>query len=308
MKNRFFKTTTVLMALAAFFGCTVDNKVIDNVFEGAQYGAFLRILETSGDIIDLNDTGSTFSIKLEYQDHENSALLDRVEFFAVFTDNTVGGGADLSKTVPLATVAQGAFTPGSFKLLQTTFSFTYGEALTALGLSQSQVEGEDSLVLAWTLYTTDGRSFDADSANGNIAAIGGYYSSPYKYSTAFKCGLTDTSTLFNGDFKVTYDEWADYAEGDLIPVTPDPGDPLSFRILSTNNPYINNAATSWLTVTIIDGDGNVTVQSNEDFDYGGGFVVPVTGTGKINTCTGDIDVSLDFSSSYAGYGMTLVKA
>ena len=45
MKNRIFKSTTVLFILVAFFGCSVDNKVIDDVDEGVQNGAFLRTLE-----------------------------------------------------------------------------------------------------------------------------------------------------------------------------------------------------------------------------------------------------------------------
>lgn len=308
MKNRIFKITTVLFAIMALPGCSVDNNVIDDVNEQKQNGAFLRITDLSGDIIDLNDTGSTFSVSLEYQDNEGNSLLDRVEFGITFKDNTTAGG-DISTTGTLATIPASSFSPGAtYGLPQTTYSLTYGEALTALGLTADQIEGEDGMTVAWTLFLTDGRSYAAKDANGNIAAIGGYYSSPFLVPIVFKCGLTDTSTLFNGDFTVTFDEWEDYGVGDAIPVTPDPGDPLSFRILATNNPFINNAATAYWTVTVTDSDGNVTVQSNEDFDYGGGFVVSVTGTGKINTCTGDIDISLDFSDAYPGYQLTLVKA
>lgn len=308
MKNRILKITTALFAFVALIGCSTDNKVIDDVFEGVQKGAFLRITDVSGASIDLNNTASVFAISLEYQDGQGSTLLDRVEFGLTFNDNTTAGG-DISTTGTLATVPSSSFSPGAtYGLPQASYSFTYGEALTALGISQDQVEGEDSMIVTWTVFLTDGRSYSAKDANGNIAAIGGYYSSPFQYVTAFKCGLTDTSTLFNGDFEVTFDEWADYAEGELIPVIPDPTDPLSFRILSTNNIYINNPTTSWMTVTVVDEDGNVTVQGNEDFDYGPGFQLDVTGSGKINTCTGDIDLSIDFGSGFTGYGLTLKPA
>ncbi len=308
MKNRIFKTTTVLLAFIALLGCSVDNNTIDDVFEKVQNGAFLRITEITGDIIDLNNTASPISISLEYQDNEASTLLDRVEFGVKFKDNTVSG-TDISTTGTLGTVPASGFTPGAtYGLPQTTYSLTYGDALTALGITADQVEPEDGLTIVWTLFLTDGRTYSAKDANGNIGAIGAYYSSPFQATTAFKCGLTDTSILFNGDFSVTYDEWADYAVGATIPVTPDPGDPLSFRISAANNPFINNAATAYLTVTVLDEDGNVTIQSNEDFDYGGGFVVPVTGTGKINTCTGAMELSLDFSDAYTAYGLNLEKA
>jgi len=308
MKNRIFKITTLLLAFAALMGCDNEENVIEIVDNTVTNGAFLRVIEVTGDVIDVNDTGSTFGITVEYQDNEGNDLLDRVEFGLTFQDNTTGGGSDISTTGTLATIPSGSFSPGAqYGLPQANYSFTYGEALTALGISQADVEGEDSMTVVWTLYLTDGRSWDASDVNGNIGAIGGYYESPFQWATAFKCGLTDTSAIFNGDFEVTADTWEDYAIGAPVPVTPDPADPLSFRILSTNNPFVNNPTTSWMTVTVIDGDGNVTVQSNEDFDYGGSSQFEVTGAGKINTCTGDIDITIDFGSGFTGYSFKLSK-
>ncbi len=306
MKKVINSITTCFITMALLIGCSVDNNTIDDVLEQVQKGAILRVLSVQGDVIDLNDQNSTFTIDLEYQDGEESTLLDRVEFSLNFIDNTTTGG-DISKTAPLATVAKGAFGTSQYGLPSTSFSFTYGEALTALGFSSDQVEGEDSLILTWQVFTTDGRSFSAANANGNISALGGYYSSPYSYVTAFKCSLDDTSAIFNGNFTVTFDAWADYAVGDQIPVVPDPDDPLSFRILSTNNPYIGNPTTSYMKVTVIDSDGNVSVTSNECFDYGPGFCLDVVGTGAINTCTGDINITIDFGS-FVGNNFNLIKS
>lgn len=305
MKNIYIKSLAcgLLLALSA---CDSEEKVIDQVFDEVEQGAFLRIIDVEGDVIDVNDTSSTFSITLAYQDGEDYDLLDHVDFTVSLTDNTVSG-TDISSSALIETLPASSFTKNEFGEPQTTYSFTYGEALTALGLDSSEVEGTDSFEVSWQLFTTDGRSYTKGDASGDVAAIGGYYSSPFFYSIAFKCGLTDTSTLFNGDFEVVLDQWADYGEGDLLPVIPDPDDPLSFRILSTKNPYIFNPDTSYIKVTVIDDDGNVTLASNECFDYDGWICADVTGDGTINTCTGDITLNLYFDV-YGTYTLQLVAA
>lgn len=122
------------------------------------------------------------------------------------------------------------------------------------------------------------------------------------------CPLTDAS-LFNGNFKVTEDKWADYTVGTIIPVVYNAADgTFTFRILATKNPYIVNAATAYLLVTVNPATNNVTVKSNEDFNYGGGDTTPVTGTGSVGSCNGDINLKLNFPGFNAsGYNFSLVK-
>ena len=62
-----------------------------------------------------------------------------------------------------------------------------------------------------------------------------------------------------------------------------------------------------MLVHIDDADGNVTVTSNEDFSYIGWVSVGVTGTGSVNTCTGEIKIKLCFGP-YCTYNFELVKA
>ncbi len=299
MKKVIYKYLSVLV-LFGLIGCSSDDKTIDKVFDGVETGAFLRITSSTA-ILDLNDPDSPFAVTLEF-DGQDISMMDRVEYGLTFVGANASGSADVGTLLP------GDFEPSSFGVPASDISITYGEALSALGIAAGDVEPTDALTLVWTVYLTDGRSYGPADANGNVSAIGGFYSSPYKLVAVFKCGLTSTDPLFNGNFEVLFDEWADYAEGDLIPVIPDPDDPLSFRILSTNNPYINNTATSYIKVTVLDENGTVSAASNEDFDYGGGFVVPVTGSGTINTCTGEILIDLDFSSAYTGYTLQLAPA
>ena len=62
-----------------------------------------------------------------------------------------------------------------------------------------------------------------------------------------------------------------------------------------------------MEVTIDPTDGSVTLTSNECFDYGGGFCTDVIGTGSVGTCTGDINVVLNFTLCCPNQTFSLVK-
>ncbi len=118
--------------------------------------------------------------------------------------------------------------------------------------------------------------------------------------TLFKvCPYNESN--FTGDYKVVEDEWADYGVGDLVPVEGQSGSVV--HILSTNNPYIGNPDTSYMILTI-DETGECVVTSNEPFDYGGPNQLAVTGSGSVNLCNGDIDISIAFGP-YGFYQFTL---
>ncbi len=101
-----------------------------------------------------------------------------------------------------------------------------------------------------------------------------------------------------GTAAVVVDDWADYGVGDPIVIEAGAAD-NEFWIRSYANPYISNPDTSYMIVTINDVCGNVTVQSNEDFDYGcdNGNVI---GTGTVDPTTMTVDVTLNFQLGGCG--------
>lgn len=142
------------------------------------------------------------------------------------------------------------------------------------------------------------RLFGADIDNSLLFSV---------YQTyAVSCPLDDAS-LFNGNYKVTMDTWQDYSIGDIVPVVYNSADgKFTFRILNKNNPFVANAATSYMICVIDPATAKVTVTANEVFDYGPGYG-PTTGTGTIGSCTGDINLTIAFGP-YGGYKFNLVKA
>ncbi|MEM7381794.1 MAG: hypothetical protein AAF361_11435, partial [Bacteroidota bacterium] len=161
---------------------------------------------------------------------------------------------------------------------------------------------DDQFNIRLNVKLSTGQAFTSGDANPNVSG-GQFFASPYSYRAQFFCALDDAS-LFDGSYRVVTDAWADYQAGDVVPVEQVPGS-FSFRILSTANPFINNTDTAYIEVTINPEDGTVVASSNEPFDYG--VPVDVTGSGSVGTCTGDINLVLDFVGQATDQGFTLVK-
>lgn len=113
------------------------------------------------------------------------------------------------------------------------------------------------------------------------------------------------NTKFSGNYKVITDTWADYRAGDLVPVTPG-SDANQIYIRASNNPYLVNSSTAYMILTV-NTDGSVAVTANEIFNYGGGFKVPVTGSGTIDFCTGDISLDILNFGAYKNNKFVLMK-
>lgn len=105
-----------------------------------------------------------------------------------------------------------------------------------------------------------------------------------------------TAAPFIGTATAVVDEWADYHAGDQTELLPVLGDPFSF-IIDTPDfmTWIANNDTAFMVVTIDPATGNVTVKANEYFDYGQpGGGGDEFGTGFVNACTGEINLSITY--------------
>lgn len=166
----------------------------------------------------------------------------------------------------------------------------------------------DRLIITAEMTLKDGRVIKMYSDEG-IKNYGADISNQSQYAAAqtyiISCPLDDAS-LFNGDYEVVVDDWADYGAGDIIPLEYDSNlGTLKFKILNTNNPYISNTD-SYFLVTINPTDSSVSVASNEALDYTGFDIINVTGSGAVGSCTGDVVITLTFGP-YGSYNLELKK-
>ena len=276
-----------------------DNSSMPNqVMATTTAGAILRTISINTGTFDFTNPAAEWSATLEAQGADASTI-SKINLYANYTTNGETTEESLVKFY-----APSIFTAGPNGYPRGDVAVSLTEVLTALDIAAGSYTANDSFNLRFEIVLTDGRSFSSTNSSATVTG-GSYLNSPFQYSAQFFCPLADAS-IFDGAYTVVADAWADYGAGDTVPVSHVPSDgPFTFRILSTNNPFIANPGTSYMLVTVNPDDGTATVQSNESFDYG--IPIDVTGDGTVGTCTGDINLSLDFSGQSQNQTFILTK-
>ncbi len=285
MKNKILKYSVLFSVLILAFGCSSEDPLAVQSQEDVLRGAILRTISINSSTFDLNDGAVEWSVTVEEQDIENGDLLQDVEVYAqLIRANGTNSDEGLVKSIPAS-----EFTVGPFGLPRADIGVSLNEAMAATGVQMGDFVSEDQFNIRFVLNLTNGLSLSNADSNVNVRN-GQFFQSPFNYRAQFFCALTDAS-LFDGSYTVEADAWADYAPGNTVPVEAVSGE-LKFRILSVNNPFLLNTATSYIEVTIDPSDGTVTAESNEPFDYGS-FTADIVGRGSVGTCTGSIDLTID---------------
>jgi len=297
MKNYIYKILFLFLAFTLMQACETEDKIIDEVFDNVERGAILRTIDTPNPTFDFNDTSSEWVVTIEAQDAANGKLLDQVNIYSAFVNDGTIGTEVFLKSVPAS-----EFSEGTWGLPRVDIAIMLQDVLDAAGLEQGDFDSGDSFNIRLESVLNDGRTFSYSNTVGTVTG-GSFFSSPFLYSVQFFCALEDAS-MFDGNYVVINDVWADYDPGAVVPVKFI--SEYTFRILSTNNPYIDNTTTSYIEVTIDPLDGSATAASNECLNYPGWACLDVVGTGSVGTCTGDINLILDFGS-YTKQAFSLVK-
>lgn len=300
--KKIFNLLFFSFAIIFFYSCSYEDKVIDQVFDGTTSGVTLRTVIVNSSNFNFLDTSSEWEVTVEMRGVNEKNSPRQVNLYVNHTTGGVTSAEILLKTFPASTFEAAA----PYGLPNAKLSASFAETLTALSLSSGSYTTSDKFNMRLELVLEDGRTFTNTNASGTVTG-GSFFSSPFTYSVQFACPLDDAS-LFNGDYKVTVDAWADYSVNDIVPVVYNAANgTLKFRILNTNNPFLVNGATTYYEVTVDPANGTCTVVSNATLDYGGGFLTNVTGTGNVGSCTGDINLNLNFSGSSQNQAFSLVK-
>lgn len=203
---KFKKYICPILTAAILSSCSSDDKTIDFVLDNFTSGAALRTRSIDNKLVYNNlttsfDDGSDYTVTFESQDKQEGLLLEKVEIFAGFVDNTkkdengdslINDEDNLSIDEKLfQTITIDDFYDGPRGLPEAVFSVTAAELVTFTGIDESKIEGRDDFSFSFTLTLTDGRVFTADDANGNVSG-GSYFSSPYEYRSKIDCSITES--------------------------------------------------------------------------------------------------------------------
>jgi hypothetical protein len=292
-----------LIAISVIFlqSCSNDDTLIKKVEDGTTSGAILRTIKVNNGTFNFYDTSSKWSIDVEEQD--GGKLFSELKVYATQVKNGANGTEKLVKTYSAA-----SFTNGPRNLPINTISATLSEVLTSLGLTSGQYAPTDIFKMRVEVILSDGKKYSVNSVGSGINGVS-YFNSPFTYTVPFFCPLASAAD-FNGDWKVTLDEFNDYPAGDIVHVVYNASyGQYTFRIMNTGRDQggLDNPATSYLIVTIDPKDATVKVTSNEPwFYYGFKDKYIVTGEGSVASCTGDINLKLNFPP-YLNQKFNLVK-
>lgn len=301
--KKIFNFLLFSFAITFFYSCSNEDKIIDQVSDGLTSGVILKKLEkdTDSPSFVFPITTSSWETTVELRGTNEKNRLKEVKLYVKYTTNGVSSAEVFVKTFPAS-----IFAPADpYGLPNAKLSATLAETLAALSVSSSTLKTSDKFAFRTEIVLEDGRTYSNTNASPSISQS--FFNSNFAYSVQFRCPISDAS-IFNGNYKVVTDAYQDYVAGDIVPVVYNAANgTMKFRILNTNNPGLINGASTYYEVTVNLTTEKCTVVGNAPFNYGGGFLTNATGTGRVGTCTGDINLSLNFSGSSQKQAFSLVK-
>lgn len=186
----------MLVTMLVFItSCTdfVDPRIPYATFDT---GAYLRTVARTSDTFNFFDLGNAkFDITVEAVDAENGATVESVEvrvrhrrlipgvgleYIPVGTGTTVNDV--LVKTLSASDFASTT----ESKFLRAGIVVTSAETLSALGLTQSQINGGDVFEFRLKMTDKSGRVFNDVNASADIKG-GAFYASPFLYNVSVVC-------------------------------------------------------------------------------------------------------------------------
>jgi hypothetical protein len=195
--RKIIKKIVLIILAVSTFSCSDTNNAIYDVFDGVEYGAIIRTLNTGNQNFNLFDLSSSWDITIETQDEKFGALLSQVVVYVGYTDNKDDGNDNNRAEVVLNTIPASEFTTSANGLPTTSLMYTLNDMVTALGLASGQYNGGDTFNIRLEVVLTDGRTFSAADGSGSLQ--GSYFQSPYVYQAGMLC-IPDVP--FSGDYVI----------------------------------------------------------------------------------------------------------
>lgn len=289
------------MSLLLATSCSDEEKLpIDFDAVTGTNGAYMRVISIpSGSFNPFDMAGSEFVIELESFDNSGGNQLKEYRFYVDFVDNTTEVDTLETDEVLVKTIPASQFTVNATSgLPRTTVTITATESLAALGLTEADVAPLDQFVFRQELEMVDGRVYDADNTSGDITG-GAFFSTPFNTVVPLVCPVT--SSLFKGDFNVTYSGNSEFG----VPIFAE----TTVKLAAGAQPYERRFTAQYLGD--LDG-GFPTATYTLQFICGQVFVVAQAtglgcGGGSIVLGTGAVSGTYDETGAITSFDVTLIE-
>ncbi|MFS4493622.1 hypothetical protein [Maribacter sp. 2308TA10-17] len=186
MKLNYKIFTTIALAAIVSISCTEGDKTFDDIVDAEQRGAVLRTINVNSNELPIGVSDGFFEVALEVQDQEDGKLVQSIDVFGTFLDNTPdnGKGATSSEAL-IETLNPASFELGDAGLPVTTYRVELSSLLSTTGVSDADIDGGDEFAVRFELVMTDGRRFSNGQNSGTLT--GSYFSSPFRYTAIIVC-------------------------------------------------------------------------------------------------------------------------
>lgn len=186
MNNYLRKILATGVLSVLLVSCDEDKTTVDSVFSDVQRGAILRTVSTPSANFNFFDPTSVFSVNMEVEDHNEGALLDKVDILVGFVDNTPDSNNFSVAESPFETLTASDFSTNSSGLPETNLTIPLSEALAHVGRVDGEYNGGDLFTVRLILTLTDGRTFTNTNSAGTVTG-GSFFRSPFVYRPALTC-------------------------------------------------------------------------------------------------------------------------
>lgn len=230
--------TLLILCFICITSCSDDEKVIDIINQNITRGGILRTLETHYAEFHPGDLSSEFEIDIEEQDISNGELLDNVEVFLAFIDNTPENGILEAQEVKFRQLEKEEFETSSNNLPMTKIKVSFNDALNLLDLNEEQVLCKDQFTVRLQLNLVDGSSFTFGSNSSIVISSDTFFTSPFLYfvnvvepieedlftgiynmeDIVSSARITEIPFFYNQDFSVFFNVDESYDETTLFEV------------------------------------------------------------------------------------------
>lgn len=211
MKNLYKYAFIGILALG-LGSCDDDEENVTIVVQDTvETGAVLRTIQIISNELPIGlDAG--FSAQIEMQDEFGGDLLQSVDVFATFSDNSPDDGdttgANFSE-FSLGTINAVDFTDEQpFGLPRATLSYSSDVLNAGAGVTGDQLFGGDTFTLRLSLNLTDGRIFSVNNAGGIITA--GFFNSPFQYTATVTCPVDGAFAIGSYDLSILQGVFPDF--------------------------------------------------------------------------------------------------
>lgn len=158
MKTKLLSLLSLCIIITA---CSSDESSPLDILDEAQEGAVIVALETQNNSISGDTASGSLEVLLEYTDGEQGALLDKMNIYATFFDESADGdsSAAITDEVLLRTVEATEFEIGINDLPTYQLNILAQEFLEFTNTTNESIASGDTFSTRLELVLTDGRTF-----------------------------------------------------------------------------------------------------------------------------------------------------